>query len=187
MPRQKSFDPEVALRQMTLVFWDKGYMATSMSDLEHATGLNKKSLYNAFGDKPEIFDKVVSGYVKNAVGMTEVLQRKPLGVDNIRAFFSMMKYEPGSRGCLLTKSINQRDLIEPETFEKVECTIQQVENLFYKNLLATFRRKRKAKRLAAFLTSSMQGITTMAALDPDPERLEHVTTSIFSLLESEAD
>ncbi len=56
MPWEKSFDENAVIGQIMEVFWEKGYEATSISDLTEATGLKRGSLYNAFGDgKQELF------------------------------------------------------------------------------------------------------------------------------------
>ncbi len=56
MPWEKSFDENAVIEQIMEVFWEKGYEATSISDITEATGLKRGSLYNAFGDgKQELF------------------------------------------------------------------------------------------------------------------------------------
>lgn len=56
MPWEKSFNESDVIESVMDVFWNKGYEATSISDLTEATGLKRGSLYNAFGDgKQELF------------------------------------------------------------------------------------------------------------------------------------
>ncbi|WP_163572862.1 TetR/AcrR family transcriptional regulator [Fodinicola feengrottensis] len=62
MARPRSFDVEEVLDAATLVFWDKGYAATTPQDLCDATGLGRGSLYNAFVGKRELFDRVLERY-----------------------------------------------------------------------------------------------------------------------------
>lgn len=62
MPWEKNFDTDLALEQAMKVFWDKGYDATSMTDLTKAMGINKGSLYNAFGGKRALFLKALLKY-----------------------------------------------------------------------------------------------------------------------------
>ena len=51
----KQFDEDRALDGAMKVFWQSGYSGTSYPDLMQATGLNKSSLYNAFGDKQALY------------------------------------------------------------------------------------------------------------------------------------
>ena len=51
----KQFDETGALDGAMQVFWQYGFSATSYPDLMQATGLNKSSLYNAFGDKQALY------------------------------------------------------------------------------------------------------------------------------------
>jgi len=62
MPWEKSFDTNEILDRATAVFWAKGYEATSMADLLKATGINKGSLYNAFGSKKALFTQALLKY-----------------------------------------------------------------------------------------------------------------------------
>lgn len=59
MAGKKSFDLSVATAKIYEVFREKGYEGTSIADLEKATGLNRSSLYNTFGDKQKIFLQIL--------------------------------------------------------------------------------------------------------------------------------
>jgi AcrR family transcriptional regulator len=73
--RPRSFDSEKALEQALGLFWQRGYLGTSYSDLCAETGLSKPSLYAAYGNKEETFlaalDLYVSCYVKPGVDILE--------------------------------------------------------------------------------------------------------------------
>ena len=68
MARPLSFDKNKALVNAMLVFWYQGYEATSMKDLERATGLVPSSIYNAFGNKEAFFLKVLDYYSTFVMG-----------------------------------------------------------------------------------------------------------------------
>src|SRR3954451_8054213 len=53
--RPRSFDADAVLDKARAVFWNLGYAATSLDDLAAATGLNRPSLYGAFGDKHALY------------------------------------------------------------------------------------------------------------------------------------
>jgi AcrR family transcriptional regulator len=62
--RPRAFDVEKALNQAMRVFWRKGYLGTSLSDLTDAMGINRPSLYAAFGNKKSLFRKALAHYAK---------------------------------------------------------------------------------------------------------------------------
>jgi TetR/AcrR family transcriptional repressor of nem operon len=68
MARTREFDERQALIAAMLVFWEKGYEATSIQDLEQAMGLRRTSIYNAFGNKRSIFERVVACYRESIMG-----------------------------------------------------------------------------------------------------------------------
>ena len=62
--RPRAFNAEKALDRAMLVFWRKGYLGTSLSDLTDAMGIERPSLYAAFGNKKSLFRKALDRYFK---------------------------------------------------------------------------------------------------------------------------
>src|ERR1700685_2604840 len=62
MGRPRSFDADEALDCALQVFWRKGYEGASLSDLTEAMGIERPSLYAAFGDKETLFRKALDRY-----------------------------------------------------------------------------------------------------------------------------
>lgn len=60
--RPRTFDRGKALERATLLFWRKGYEATSISDLTEALGIEAPSLYAAFGSKGDLFSEALRHY-----------------------------------------------------------------------------------------------------------------------------
>src|ERR1700754_84136 len=60
--RPRAFDREAALHTAMLVFWRKGFLATSMNDLCDAMGIRSPSLYAAFGSKEALYIEAVGRY-----------------------------------------------------------------------------------------------------------------------------
>ncbi|WP_280299880.1 TetR/AcrR family transcriptional regulator [Nocardia abscessus] len=61
--RPRSFDIDSALDRALEVFWRYGYEGAALSDLTAAMGVNRPSLYAAFGSKAELFDRALERYV----------------------------------------------------------------------------------------------------------------------------
>jgi Bacterial regulatory proteins, tetR family len=65
--RPRAFDPDAALERAMHVFWAKGYEGVSLSDLTRAMRINRPNLYAAFGNKEELFGKVLDRYMDGPV------------------------------------------------------------------------------------------------------------------------
>jgi len=65
--RPRAFDPAAALDRAMRVFWAKGYEGASLSQLTRAMRINRPSLYAAFGNKEQLFRKVLDRYLDGPV------------------------------------------------------------------------------------------------------------------------
>ena len=135
MPWEKSFDTDEILDRATSVFWAKGYEATSMADLLEATGINKGSLYNAFGSKQEIFKQAILRYDREQRQAT-IAKFKAMNdpVTAISEFFDAMIDDSLSdeerKGCLLVNTAldlpNQND----DVAEAIKAGMKHTEAFF---------------------------------------------------------
>ena len=75
--RPRSFDIDGALDRALQVFWRKGYEGTTLSDLTKAVGVNRPSLYAAFGDKEALFRKALDRYLNGPAAYTQKAFKEP--------------------------------------------------------------------------------------------------------------
>ena len=75
--RPRSFDIDGALDRALQVFWRKGYEGASLSDLTKAVGVNRPSLYAAFGDKEALFRKALDRYLNGPAAYTQEALNEP--------------------------------------------------------------------------------------------------------------
>lgn len=66
--RPRGFDADEALDKALHVFWRHGYEGASLSDLTEAMGINRPSLYAAFGNKEELFRRALDRYAEKGPG-----------------------------------------------------------------------------------------------------------------------
>ena len=75
--RPRSFDNDRALDRALQVFWRKGYEGATLSDLTKAVGVNRPSLYAAFGDKEALFRKALDRYLNGPAAYTQEALKEP--------------------------------------------------------------------------------------------------------------
>src|SRR3954449_11186956 len=73
--RPRAYEPDVALGKALDLFREGGFAATSLDELSAATGMNRPSLYGAFGDKRELYIKSYQRYRADArAAMTDIFR-----------------------------------------------------------------------------------------------------------------
>jgi AcrR family transcriptional regulator len=118
MGRHREFNPDEALDAVLAVFWRKGFEGTSFSDLTKATGVARPGLYAAFGNKEELFLKVLDRYTIKHLGfMSEALEEptaRAVVARILRGAADGLTTEPVSHGCLgVTGALAGSDEAEP--------------------------------------------------------------------------
>jgi TetR/AcrR family transcriptional repressor of nem operon len=110
MARPREFDTDEAIQSVAGAFWAKGYEATSVSDLEDATGLARPRLYAAFGSKQDMLHKSIDFYLSNEI--EQVLQLvEGGGVEGISDWFRRFATvrerlpERAQMGCLMVNTM----------------------------------------------------------------------------------
>ncbi|HUX70256.1 MAG TPA: helix-turn-helix domain-containing protein [Cellulomonadaceae bacterium] len=109
MGRNQAFETPAVVAAARDVFWDRGYEATSVADLEEATGVHRSSLYHAFGSKRGLFDAAVQDYLDTVIRpRLRVLTGPGAGrvgllayLDGLRSAVEALPADSPRRGCLL--------------------------------------------------------------------------------------
>ena len=103
--RPRAFCAEAALRAAMRVFWSKGYEGASLSELTKAMGINRPSLYAAFGSKEALFRSALDLYGREKTGfMADALSAPTARGVAERALIGALEAQtsPGEpTGCLL--------------------------------------------------------------------------------------
>ena len=101
--RPRAYDPAQALARAADTFWKAGYAGTSLDDLSDATGMNRPSLYAAFGDKRDLYLKTLEHYREEsrALARAALAGDPPLRVFLKRFYDKALELylDDGPRGC----------------------------------------------------------------------------------------
>ena len=75
--RTRKFDADEALGRAMEVFWTRGYEGATLPELTAAMGINRPSLYAAFGNKEQLFRKVLDRYRDGPTAFVAIALKEP--------------------------------------------------------------------------------------------------------------
>ncbi|MEK3745234.1 TetR/AcrR family transcriptional regulator [Brevibacillus sp. FSL K6-0770] len=192
MARTREFDEEKVLDAAMQLFWEKGYEATSLSDLTARMGIQRPSIYSAFGDKKELFETALRKYtMSHAAEVRNRLQSKPSVKEAFRAFFEQVVEEEYagdlSRGCFC---INTMVELAPHD-EKFEILTREHQMYLAVIFQETIERGIKsgeidpgidAKAVSQSLIVSLIGLTVLLKARPQRSFVENTIRVILQSL-----
>lgn len=149
--RPRAFERATVLRAMREVFWERGYAAASLDDLCQAAGLNRPSLYNAFGEKAEVFRAVIDDYIAEVRPHYEAAFRAPgtLSQTLLRVFDTSLTlwnaHEKRGLGCFMISAALTDSLRDPEVGQMILDRLKDMDDGY----LWRFRKAVEAGELPA--------------------------------------
>jgi TetR/AcrR family transcriptional repressor of nem operon len=149
-------------------------------------GIQRGSLYGAFGDKRALFLAAMERYDRVMTArLLATLDAPGSGLAAIRRFFRL-KVEAAQergrpRGCLVTNSATELGSRDRATASRIGATLDRIEAAFQRAVVRAqaageIDPTRDARALARFLTSSAQGLSVMAKTSPDRATLDDIVT-----------
>lgn len=136
MARPRSFDTDAAVEQAMQLFWRRGYVATSMSDVYEATGLGAGSLYAAFGGKEGLFRRAFERYAER---FRATLPRGLRGLAAVEAWLrtqaELAAGDERRAGCLIVNTVAEREAHSPATQALAQGRMREIRDFFARQLL----------------------------------------------------
>lgn len=181
-----------SLRAM-LQFWREGFGATSITDLETATGINRISICNAFDDKEALFQRALTQYNDNSRAYFLDPSFAEGGLVSITGLFDELAAElpadaPQHFGCLILNTILDINNVSDAARERVEaCRNDMLEGL--RRALAAADRSGEAPASrqeiadrAEFLVSVIWGARITARLKGDTQYGRRIAETLKSIV-----
>ncbi len=181
--RPREFDVDEALDRALRVFWRRGYEGATLPDLTAAMGINRPSLYAAFGSKEELFRKALDRYVEGPAAFVREALNEPtaraVAERLLGGTIDLVTDRRNPRGCLIV----QGALACGETAESVRREVAARRVAGEVALRQRFERARAdgdlpaeadAADLARYVVTVMRGMAVQAAGGASREDLRRV-------------
>ncbi len=194
--RQREFDKQEALEAAMKVFWKKGYVGASLMDLTSCMGINKPSMYAAFGNKEQLFIQATENYINNYAAQHAVhLSAENQSLEQkLKAYLmSALRSQcmlDGPKGCYISLCVSEA---ASEDLPAAACEIiEQAGNLGEQTLTRFFKQAQTQGELAAhqeprelskFFMTILHGTAAMARANQSATDLEPVIDQSLSTLQ----
>ncbi|WP_201564060.1 TetR/AcrR family transcriptional regulator [Psychrobacter sp. CMS30] len=177
MSRTALYNRQEALERALKLFWQKGFHATSLKDIEEALDMRPGSIYAAFGSKDGLFQEALDYYAR--LGLTElerILSHHESPLLGLAAYVRQLggirDKELPSQACMLVKSLLELGAREQAALKKVEMLLAGMETRFIDcfsaaQQLGELDSTLDATRLGRRLQAEVMGLRAFAQRDVD--------------------
>jgi AcrR family transcriptional regulator len=179
--RPREFDVDKVLDRALRVFWRKGYEGASLSDLTQAMGINRPSLYAAFGNKEALFKKAIDRYVEGpGAFVREALQQptaKTVAEHLFRGTIELVTDSRNPHGCLMVQGAlacgDTADCARREMAKRRDASVTALCKRFERAVSeGDLPSDCNPSDLARFVTTVMHGMAVQAASGASRDELQ---------------
>ncbi|MFD2100532.1 TetR/AcrR family transcriptional regulator [Flagellimonas iocasae] len=193
MPRTKQFNEEEILKKAMELFWERGFHATSIQNLVTCLGINRASLYDTFGGKEELFNKVFTYYrKKNGDTLRSTLeQEKSVKAGFCRLFedaIEKAQTDTAQKGCFVVNTTTELIPGDETIHNALRENKENAERIFIEHIKKGIESgeidaSKDAESIGPMLFALFSGLQVMAKVDPDPNKLRKLVKSGLSVLD----
>jgi TetR/AcrR family transcriptional repressor of nem operon len=174
--RPRAFDLQAVVHAARDVFSEHGPELTSIAELEHRTGIDRSSLYNAFGSKQALFEAAVQSYLEVGIeSRLSPLRQPEAGLKTVIGFFlgmsQTLRADPtqAARGCMMVNAVAELGAQDPRT-----ALAGAYRDAFRSAFLTALRQaaargeisEKRIRQRARLLASLTIGLFVTARIDP---------------------
>jgi len=188
----RQFDEREVIATALDVFWGKGLHDATMQDLAAATGVQRGSLYNAYGDKEAIFLRAFDRYAAQFLQTAGNALAQGDAAARLQNFFDLIivNMTSGSppRGCLTTRTALDATISSAAVRQRVQGLLSRLEQLIGKAISSApdGRRAIDANRLARVVVTFTRGIAVMERAGYGRKQLKEAAATFVDALVGDA-
>lgn len=184
------FNRDEVIEKAKNLYWEKGYHATSMRNLQDVVNMHPGSIYAAFGSKDKLFTESLNRYaVEGAKRLADCVAQKDTVLGGLKYFIHTVivcnKATAPSGMCMIVKTVaelTQND--SPELLAHATSILENIEASFAKLFAQAVDSGEIGKdkdpiELARYLQIQIIGLRTYAQVTSDQQAVERYIDGIF--------
>lgn len=189
MARTIAFDPDQARNKALVLFWRKGYQATSLADLLQAMEISRSSFYAAFVDKRSLFLECLDLFAERTQAVVARTRAGMLPLDALQDFFvhGFVGTRRGKAkwGCMLVSTVLEMADVDDELSARASAHLGEIQATFENCLVEAGCAPARATALADLLTLLNEGVRVSSRRKTAPEKQIAAIESVFRLIRSD--
>lgn len=185
------YDSDAVVLKAQEVFWEKGYSATSLQDLQTATQMGSGSLYNTFrGGKKELFSKALQQRREAFQAFKKEMKQHDAPVELIKDFFRSLAgadEHTHMKGCIVANTVTALAFVDNDLEAEAVNILKDVERMFTETIReaqrsGTITNPADAAVLGRYLITCWNGLNVTRRMHPNKEKLKELIDIQLSVL-----
>lgn len=189
MPRQLEFDRSATVDKALVLFWRKGYQASSLADLLGAMGISRSSFYATFEDKRRLYIECLELFAERTKDILLRARKDNAPLDALRSFFvSTATGQRGRRsdwGCMMVNTVLELAGVDDDLSARASACLTDMQTEFERCLSEAGAPPARAADLASFLMLFNEGLRVSSRRKASRERQVSDIDTTFHLIERE--
>lgn len=192
MARPIEFNRSQAVNRAMVLFWQKGYQATSLTDLLSQMEISRSSFYSAFGDKRTLFVECLDLFAQRTNESIEKTCTETAALDGLQNFFD--RHFSGTQaarkpdkakphwGCMLINTIVELAGVDQSLTKHASAHLDAMQSIFETSLKRAGASALQAKEFAALLMLFNEGIRVSSRRRIPESQLDQSIAITFGLI-----
>ena len=182
MTRKREFNENETLKKIMELFWLQGYEKTSMNELVNYTKVHRKSIYDTFGNKHDLFVKALEYYrIKIGKQLLQKIANEKTILEKIKALFNYNSINNGekSNGCLIVNASVELSLHDKYIQELVQSSFDETEKIIYQllqqgQMSGEFSPTLDLDEMSQFIHNALIGVRVQLKTLENKEKLKRI-------------
>ncbi|WP_440454072.1 TetR/AcrR family transcriptional regulator [Psychrobacter sp. ASPA161_9] len=190
MSAQAKFNRDDVIEKAKNLYWEKGYHATSMRNLQDVVDMRPGSIYAAFGNKDNLFKEALNRYAEEgAANLANNIAQEETVLAGLKRFIHTVtvcsKGTAPSGICMVVKTIGELTQNDsPELLNHATSILERVEASFVKTFQQAIDNgeissDKDPAELACYFQIQVMGLRTYAQVSNDTDAVEKYIDGIF--------